>query len=1004
MTDKFSDSGVANLPTADANLPPINEAENQVQKDTKSPISNLVIEAERKALTENSSSDYSVTPSKKYRGIDLEAAQASPLGQWFSNLPVNRKQVSALLTSQIISVLGIAGVGAVLIWITGHNQLTDQSKAEVTVTELNYMTKINQMGFGFRGQSDNAAIINTARLYKSKEPIPVGLRQQVKQILLGETLARKIEYATLVGTDKKIIVNANSSRLGITFDPNNLVSKVLETGYQYKASAIVPWAELKKENPLLPDGFEGKEALIRYTATPVKNPANKSIIGVLISGDIVNNKLPIVQETLKSFEGGYSAIYFRKPDGSFELATSLQQVGNKDQTVPNIPFPDTRLLESAVTNPGKKVTQQGVRINGATYSVSAMTLPDLWQQTVDGPLALNQEAPPTTILVRGTPETTLNNTLRNILLLQLGAVTVALLANGLLARLLGNAIVKPIEQLTEVTKRFAKGDRHIRANVLSNDEIGQLSSTFNLLADNITQSEQQKLAEARRKQWFADISQARDAEKLTVPFDGLLTEAREKIRADRMVIYRFLPDWGGYIAGESVRLGFSPALGDNYGDPCISQEILESYRQGNVVINNNVDIKGYHMDHVKLLKRLQVKSNLIIPIVQGEELFGLLIAHHCQSLHTWESDEINYLQQLAASLAQALAGLGLLERKQAESERIQAQNKQLQMELLQLLSDVEGATSGNLTVRADIGEGQIGIVADFFNAIIENLRDIVTQVKQTTAQVNASLDRDEGEVTQLAKESQKQAKKIQRMLSFIEEMVISIEGVARNAATAAQTAQNASKQASDGAVAMDQSVESIGNLRETVAVTAKKVKRLGEASQQISKVISLINEIALKTNLLAVNASIEAARAGEEGRGFAVVAEEVGQLAAQSTTATKEIEQIVSAIQKETFEVVEAMETGTLQVVEGTRLLEQAKRSLGEIVAESQEIDQLVKSISESTISQAKTSEMVSDFMKDIAKVSDDYSDTSRQVSESLKNTVEIAMKLQQSVDAFKVE
>jgi methyl-accepting chemotaxis protein len=471
-----------------------------------------------------------------------------------------------------------------------------------------------------------------------------------------------------------------------------------------------------------------------------------------------------------------------------------------------------------------------------------------------------------------------------------------------------------------------------------------------------------------------------------------------------VVIYRFLPDWSGYIAGESVRLGFTPALGDNYGDPCISQEILDSYRQANLVINNNVDQKGYHPDHVKLLKRLQVKSNLIIPIVQGGELFGLLIAHHCQSLHTWEADEINYLQQIGVSLAQSLAGLGLLERKQAEAERIQTQNKQLQMELLQLLSDVEGAASGNLTVRADIGEGQIGIVADFFNAIIENLRDIVTQVKQTTAQVNASLDKDEVEVTQLAQESQKQAKKIQQMLSFIEDMVTSIEKVANNALTAAQTAQNASKQASDSATAMDQTVDSIGNLRETVAMTAKKVKRLGEASQQISKVISLINEIALKTNLLAVNASIEAARAGEEGRGFAVVAEEVGQLAAQSTTATKEIEQIVSAIQKETFEVVEAMETGTLQVVEGTRLLEQAKRSLGEIVADSQEIDQLVQSISESTISQAKTSEMVSDFMKDIAKVSDAYSDASRQVSESLKNTVEIAINLQKSVDTFKVE
>ena len=106
---------------------------------------------------------------------------------------------------------------------------------------------------------------------------------------------------------------------------------------------------------------------------------------------------------------------------------------------------------------------------------------------------------------------------------------------------------------------------------------------------------------------------------------------------------------------------------------------------------------------------------------------------------------------------------------------------------------------------------------------------------------------------------------------------------------------------------MNRTVEGISQLREKVAETAKKVKRLGESSQQISKAVSLINQIALQTKLLAINASIEAARAGEEGRGFAVVAEEVGELATQSAGATKEIEAIVENIQKETGEVVEAM-------------------------------------------------------------------------------------------------
>ena len=181
------------------------------------------------------------------------------------------------------------------------------------------------------------------------------------------------------------------------------------------------------------------------------------------------------------------------------------------------------------------------------------------------------------------------------------------------------------------------------------------------------------------------------------------------------------------------------------------------------------------------------------------------------------------------------------------------------------------------------------------------------------------------------------------------------------------------------------------------------MKRLGESTQQISRVVSLINQIAMQTNLLAINAGIEAARAGEEGQGFAVVAEEVGELAARSAAATKEIEQIVENIQRETSDVVRAMEVGTTQVVEGTRIVEDAKLSLNQILDVSVQIDSLVQSISNATASQVETSQTVSDLMKAIAKVSQRTSDSSRQVSESLQQTVEISQHLQATVGTFKI-
>lgn len=187
-------------------------------------------------------------------------------------------------------------------------------------------------------------------------------------------------------------------------------------------------------------------------------------------------------------------------------------------------------------------------------------------------------------------------------------------------------------------------------------------------------------------------------------------------------------------------------------------------------------------------------------------------------------------------------------------------------------------------------------------------------------------------------------------------------------------------------------------------IRPKKVKRLGECSQEISRVLALIEKIALQTNLLAVNAGIEAARAGEEGHGFGVVAAEIGQLALQSANASREIEGIVGMIQMGTSEVVEAMEQSTSQVVQGTRLVKNAKSSLEEIILVSHQIAELVQSISEATVSQTQTSQSAMHLMKQIAEVSEQTSTASRRVSDSLQKTTKIAKALQTSVAAFTVE
>ena len=203
---------------------------------------------------------------------------------------------------------------------------------------------------------------------------------------------------------------------------------------------------------------------------------------------------------------------------------------------------------------------------------------------------------------------------------------------------------------------------------------------------------------------------------------------------------------------------------------------------------------------------------------------------------------------------------------------------------------------------------------------------------------------------------------------------------------------------------MNRTVDGIMAIRQTVAETAKKVKRLGESSQKISKVVNLISSFADQTNLLALNASIEAAHAGEEGRGFAVVADEVRSLARQSAEATAEIETLVADIQAETNEVLAAMEAGTEQVVTGTKLVDETRKSLNQITVASIQISELVEAITRSAIEQSQTSQTVTQTMSQVAAISDKTSSEAAQVSDSFRELLAVAQSLQESVRQFKVK
>ena len=589
-----------------------------------------------------------------------------------------------------------------------------------------------------------------------------------------------------------------------------------------------------------------------------------------------------------------------------------------------------------------------------------------------------------------------------LFLLMLGAGATTLLVS-MIALYVADKTSTPLIEAADAVEKIGQGNLGERITSQSNDEIGALSSNINNMAGQLQLLLATQSDTVEKTQLLSLVSQAQSEAQLIAPLNEFLIGARKVIGADRVVIYRFLPNWGGHIAAEALAPGCSSAMDERIADNCIPIKTREDFAGGHVVSNYNVLEAGYHKEHVKLFERLNIKSNLVVPIAQNGNLIALLVAHHCEQFHNWSANETDVMTELADQLVTPMLVYSSSERTKFAADKDRTENFSRQQELIRLLSEIEGAATGDLTVRSEINEGEIAIVGDFFNSIIESLRDIVKTVKTSTAQVTTSVDENESEIRLLATAANEQAHKIEQTLRQVEAGSISIQSVARSAREASVVATAASAAAETGGQAMDNTVLNINQLRETVAETAKKVKRLGESSQQISKAVGLINQIALQTNLLAINASIEAARAGEEGRGFAVVAEEVAQLATQSSAATKEIEKIVTTIQRETSEVTQAMELSTAQVVEGSKAVEQTKLSLKEIIDQSKEIDVFLQSISESAIEQVASSESMKLVMAGVAEVSAQTSTSSSQVSTSLQATVAIARELQAVVGKFKV-
>ncbi len=331
------------------------------------------------------------------------------------------------------------------------------------------------------------------------------------------------------------------------------------------------------------------------------------------------------------------------------------------------------------------------------------------------------------------------------------------------------------------------------------------------------------------------------------------------------------------------------------------------------------------------------------------------------------------------------------------------ENMMHQSAILRLLDELAGLADGDLTVTTTVSEDFTGAIADSVNYTIDQLRQLVSRINTTAVQVSGAAQDSQQTALHLAEASDHQAHEIAGASAAINEMAVTIDQVSANAAESALVASKSVSIAHNGSKMVQNTIHGMDTIREQIQDTSKRIKRLGESTQEIGDIVSLINDIADQTNILALNAAIQASMAGDAGRGFAVVADEVQRLAERSAGATKQIGSLVKTIQTDTNEAVKSMEQTTTEVVSGARLAQDAGVALEEIEGVSANLAELIQNISNAARQQASSAGHISNTMNVIQEITSQTSAGTGATAHAIGDLADMALELREFVAGFKL-
>ncbi|UJA00279.1 methyl-accepting chemotaxis protein [Acinetobacter johnsonii] len=585
-----------------------------------------------------------------------------------------------------------------------------------------------------------------------------------------------------------------------------------------------------------------------------------------------------------------------------------------------------------------------------------------------------------------------------------------------------------IKKLTESQKSFAENLETVKDIHASTDALREVDTQWKKVSENIDLiASQQKII---NQLYDTNIAISESIPGIQAEYNLMVDQmARQNVPANQVVIAknqvfiaeRILRSIGSVLTGSAN----SRESADDFSS---DTETFASYL--NAQLNGSADLGVERINDPEMrdsLTSIQSEYDDVLKSAAATVLKNssqiVKVRQASSSIFEQSDALLSNLNKLSGGtgLAIAIPALGLIlaliaflfcvfkllvlrgESDKKRVSRLQDEYDRNQNAILRLLDEIADLADGDLRSYATVSEDFTGAIADSINFAIDQLRDLVSRITETSQEVAQYTASTQGITNQLAEASEHQAQEIAGASAAINEMAMSIDQVSSNAEESAVVAERSVKIAANGANVVNRSIEGMDIIREQIQETSKRIKRLGESSQEIGNIVALINDIADQTNILALNAAIQASMAGEAGRGFAVVADEVQRLAERSASATKQIETLVKTIQTDTNEAVISMEQTTSEVVRGANLSKDAGVALDEIQNVSGNLAKLIANISDAAKLQSASAGHIATTMNVVQEITSQTTTATFDTARSVSELANMAEALRESVTDFKL-